>query len=154
MDDVDLAAPDDRRLVDRFEVVLAEVRLKRDVDGLGQVLERALTPAFRGFTCRAMSRRPPAFRAVTVPGSPEPAAMATLIGRSPGALFTGTVAAGRTGADRGGADGAAAGFGACDDAGDPDADRGPGDFDSGLEDGSGTGYSLSRRGRGIFRLSY
>ena len=42
VDDVDLAAPDDRRLVDRLEVVLAEVGLKRDVDGLGQVLERGL----------------------------------------------------------------------------------------------------------------
>ena len=42
VDDVDLAAPDDRRLVDRFEVVLAEVGLERDVDRLGQVLQRGL----------------------------------------------------------------------------------------------------------------
>ena len=39
---VDLAAPDDRRLVDRLEVVLAVVGLEGDVDRLGQVLERGL----------------------------------------------------------------------------------------------------------------
>ena len=42
VDDLDLAAADDRRLVDRLQVVLAEVGLEGDVDGLGQVLERGL----------------------------------------------------------------------------------------------------------------
>ncbi len=42
VDDVDLAAPDDRGLVDRLQVVLAEVGLEGDVDRLGQVLQRRL----------------------------------------------------------------------------------------------------------------
>ena len=46
---VDLAAPDDRRLVDRLEVVLAVIGLKRDVHRLGQVLECGMNPDLARF---------------------------------------------------------------------------------------------------------
>ena len=42
VDDVDLVAPHDRRLIDRFKIILAEVGLKRDIDRLGQVLKGRL----------------------------------------------------------------------------------------------------------------
>ena len=41
VDDLDLAVADDRRLVDRLQVVLAVIGLEGDVHRLGQVLEGA-----------------------------------------------------------------------------------------------------------------
>src|SRR5579883_1651636 len=89
---------------------------------LARCWSAALTPTWRGLTGRAMSRRPPAFRAVTVPLSPELAAIATPSGISgkagPGpapAPAPGADAGAGTGTDattrRGGALAPAAGFG-------------------------------------------
>ncbi len=66
-------------------------------------------PAWRGLTGRAMSRKPPAFRAVTVPLSPAPVEIATPSGRSVGAVPVPVGAATpRSGLGRAG--GGAAGF--------------------------------------------
>ena len=63
---------------------------------LARCCSAALTPTFLGSTSMAMSRRPPAFRAVTVPPSPGPAAIATPTGMSDGPVpATGTGATGR-----------------------------------------------------------
>jgi hypothetical protein len=94
-----------------------------------------------------MSRRPPARLAVTTPLSPGFAAIATLTGRSVGAV-RGAVAtvragAGRVGAGLGGADGdaagGAAGFGADFGPGGGEGGRDPGGFGPGWEGGAGTG---------------
>src|SRR5262245_7006516 len=42
VDDVDLVTLDDGGLVDGFQVIFAEIGLKRDIDRLGQVLQRRL----------------------------------------------------------------------------------------------------------------
>src|SRR5262245_1391465 len=101
---------------------------------LARCCSAALTPTFLGSTTMAMSRRPPALRAVTVPPSPEPAVIATPIGISVGpAPPTGSGATGRAGWGRG----AGAGFPAGGAAGD-DGFAGAG-FVPGFDDGSGTG---------------
>ena len=68
VDDVDLAVPDDGRLIDRFQVILAVIGLEGDVHRLGQMLERGLDPDLVGVDLhRHVSEHPPAFLAVTVP---------------------------------------------------------------------------------------
>src|SRR4051812_39370578 len=101
---------------------------------LARCWSAALLPTRRGLTCMATSRRPPALRAVTTPVSPGFVAMVTPMGRS-----TAAAAAGRTGAGRAGAAGAGAGCGPGGDEGRRDVAGGPGGFDPGLEEGSGTG---------------
>ena len=84
VNDMHLVALHDGRLVNRFEVVLAEVGLKCDIHGLGQMLQGGLESDLRGLTSSDMSRRPPALRAVTVPLSPVPVEIAIPRGTSLG----------------------------------------------------------------------
>src|SRR5262245_55080547 len=118
---------------------------------LARCWSAALMPTRRGLTSMAMSRRPPACRAVTTPVSPGLVAMAT-----PTGISTGTVAAARAAAGlaptAGVLDGAGAGGGLGVDEGRRDAGGTPGGFDPGLVEGSGTGrlpVSLMKRGLGL-----
>src|SRR5437879_1609082 len=86
----------------------------------------------------AMSRKPPAFRAVTVPPSLALVAMAMPRGISVGAV-TATGAAGRAGAERGGEAGRGGDFDADGCAGGRGTGFGPAGFDPDLEGRSGTG---------------